>query len=61
MNLGMRLGIEPKALQRCFSTSSGGSWVNDTVNPVPGVCPDAVTSKDYQGGFKVCEIDSMGA
>ncbi|KAF5328684.1 hypothetical protein D9619_011695 [Psilocybe cf. subviscida] len=53
MNLGMRLGIEPGTLQRVFSTSSGGSWVNDTVNPVPGVCPDAVTSKGYEGGFKV--------
>ena len=53
MNLGMRLGVDPAVLQRCFSTSSGGSWVNDTVNPVPGVCPDAVTSKGYEGGFKV--------
>lgn len=53
MNLGMRLGVDPKVLQRCFSTSSGGSWVNDTVNPVPGVCPEAVTSKGYEGGFKV--------
>ncbi|KAF9479044.1 putative 3-hydroxyisobutyrate dehydrogenase [Pholiota conissans] len=53
MNLGMRLGVDPRVLQRCFSTSSGGSWVNDTVNPVPGVCPDAVTSKGYKGGFKV--------
>ncbi|KAF9050274.1 6-phosphogluconate dehydrogenase [Panaeolus papilionaceus] len=53
MNMGMRLGIDPKVLQQCFSTSSGGSWVNDTVNPVPGVCPDAVTSRGYEGGFKV--------
>ncbi|KAF8971173.1 6-phosphogluconate dehydrogenase [Flammula alnicola] len=53
MNLGMRLGLDPKVLQKCFSTSSGGSWVNDTVNPVPGVCPDAVTSRGYEGGFKV--------
>ncbi|TFK66543.1 hypothetical protein BDN72DRAFT_844225 [Pluteus cervinus] len=53
MNLGMRLGIDPKVLSDCFSTSSGGSWVNSTVNPVPGVCPNAVTSKGYEGGFKV--------
>lgn len=53
MNLGMRLGIDPKVLSDCFKTSSGGSWVNSTVNPVPGVCPDAVTSKGYEGGFKV--------
>lgn len=53
MNLGMRLGIDPKVLSDCFNTSSGGSWVNSTVNPVPGVCPEAVTSKGYEGGFKV--------
>ncbi|KAL0072665.1 hypothetical protein AAF712_000428 [Marasmius tenuissimus] len=53
MNLGMRLGIDPKVLSNCFKTSSGNSWVNSTVNPVPGVCPDAVTSKGYEGGFKI--------
>lgn len=53
MNLGMRLGLDPKVLSECFKTSSGGSWVNSTVNPVPGVCPNAVTSKGYEGGFKV--------
>jgi len=53
MNLGMRLGLDPKVLSDCFATSSGGSWVNSTVNPVPGVCPGAVTSRGYEGGFKV--------
>jgi len=53
MNMGMRLGLDPLVLSRCFQTSSGGSWVNENVNPVPGVCPGAVTSKGYEGGFKV--------
>ncbi|TFK44198.1 3-hydroxyisobutyrate dehydrogenase [Crucibulum laeve] len=53
MNLGMRLGVDSLALSRCFQTSSGANWVNETVNPVPGVCPDAVTSRGYDGGFKV--------
>ncbi|ESK97407.1 3-hydroxyisobutyrate dehydrogenase [Moniliophthora roreri MCA 2997] len=53
MNLGMRLGIDPKVLSNCFKTSSSSNWVNNTINPVPGVCPDAVTSKGYEGGFKV--------
>ncbi|KAG6917228.1 hypothetical protein DXG01_003342 [Tephrocybe rancida] len=53
MNLGMRLGLDPKVLSDCIATSSGASWVNSTANPVPGVCPDAVTSKGYKGGFKV--------
>uniref|UniRef100_A0A8H8CNZ4 3-hydroxyisobutyrate dehydrogenase n=1 Tax=Psilocybe cubensis TaxID=181762 RepID=A0A8H8CNZ4_PSICU len=53
MNLGMRMGVDPVVLQRCFKGSSGASWVNEAVNPVPGVCPDAVTSKGYEGGFKI--------
>ncbi|KAJ7783154.1 6-phosphogluconate dehydrogenase [Mycena metata] len=53
MNLGMKLGIEPKVLSDCFQSGSSANWVNSTVNPVPGVCPDAVTSKEYEGGFKV--------
>ncbi|KAJ7132774.1 3-hydroxyisobutyrate dehydrogenase [Mycena crocata] len=53
MNLGMRLGIDPEVLSDCFDKGSAANWVNSTVNPVPGVCPDAVTSKNYEGGFKV--------
>jgi 3-hydroxyisobutyrate dehydrogenase len=54
MNLGMKLGMDPKVLSNCFSKGSAASWVNSTVNPVPGVCENAVTSKNYEGGFKVC-------
>lgn len=53
MNIGMRLGLDPGVLRECFRSSSAGSWVNETVNPVPGTCPQAVTSKGYEGGFKV--------
>ncbi|KAJ7725847.1 NAD binding domain of 6-phosphogluconate dehydrogenase-domain-containing protein [Mycena maculata] len=71
MNLGMKLGIDPKVLSDCLDKGSAANWVNSTVNPgkcfsvfdlslaifytctVPGVCPDAVTSKSYEGGFKV--------
>lgn len=53
MNLGMRCGLDPKVLSNCFATSSGSSWQNSTLNPVPGVCPDAITSRNYEPGFKV--------
>ncbi|KAI0700200.1 NAD binding domain of 6-phosphogluconate dehydrogenase-domain-containing protein [Cytidiella melzeri] len=53
MNIGMRHGIEPKLLSDIFDKSTGGNWQNANMNPVPGVCPNAVTSKGYQGGFKV--------
>ncbi|KAJ7096348.1 6-phosphogluconate dehydrogenase [Mycena epipterygia] len=53
MNLGMKLGIDPKVLSDCLDKGTAANWVNSAVNPVPGVCPDAVTSKNYEGGFKV--------
>ncbi|KAJ7262200.1 NAD binding domain of 6-phosphogluconate dehydrogenase-domain-containing protein [Mycena haematopus] len=53
MNLGIKLGLDPKVLSDCLDQGSAANWVNSTVNPVPGVCPDAVTSKGYEGGFKV--------
>ncbi|KAF8528593.1 NAD-binding of NADP-dependent 3-hydroxyisobutyrate dehydrogenase-domain-containing protein, partial [Gautieria morchelliformis] len=41
MNVCMRCGLDAKVLLDCFATGSGS------------VCPDAVTSRDHQGGFKV--------
>ncbi|KAF5357307.1 hypothetical protein D9758_005891 [Tetrapyrgos nigripes] len=56
MNLGMRLGIDPHVLSACFRTSSGGSYINDNANPAPGVCPDSVASRGYQGGFTEVQL-----
>ncbi|KAF7315410.1 3-hydroxyisobutyrate dehydrogenase [Mycena indigotica] len=53
MSIGMKLGIEPKLLSDTFDKGTGANWVNKVMNPVPGVCPDAATSKGYIGGFKV--------
>ncbi|KAL0956714.1 hypothetical protein HGRIS_002836 [Hohenbuehelia grisea] len=53
MNLGMRLGLDAKVFSECLKTCTGSSWINSDMNPVPGVCPNAVTSKGYEGGFKV--------
>lgn len=36
-----------------FSTSTAQSTINDKWNPVPGICPEAPSSKGYKGGFKV--------
>ncbi|KAH8119346.1 NAD binding domain of 6-phosphogluconate dehydrogenase-domain-containing protein [Phellopilus nigrolimitatus] len=46
MNIGMRHGIDPKVLSEVFKKSSGGNWNNS-------VCPNAVTSRGYKGGFKI--------
>ncbi|KAJ7072353.1 NAD binding domain of 6-phosphogluconate dehydrogenase-domain-containing protein [Mycena amicta] len=53
MSLGMKLGIDAKVLSETFEKGTGANWVNAFMNPVPGVCADAATSKGYVGGFKV--------
>jgi len=53
MNIGIKSGMDPSLLSRIFAVSTAQSTINDKWNPVPGVCPSAPASKDYQGGFKV--------
>ena len=51
MNMGVRLGADPKTLAGIINTSSGRCWSSDTYNPVPGVMPGTPASNDYQPGF----------
>ncbi|XP_043199004.1 3-hydroxyisobutyrate dehydrogenase, mitochondrial-like isoform X1 [Amphibalanus amphitrite] len=51
MNLGARLGVDPKLLAGILSTSTGRCWAIDTYNPVPGVFDNVPSSNNYQGGF----------
>lgn len=53
MNTGMRSGMNPRLLASVFASSTAQSTVCDKWNPVPGICPDAPSSKGYEGGFKV--------
>ncbi|KAL6236813.1 hypothetical protein BDW75DRAFT_205785 [Aspergillus navahoensis] len=53
MNLGMRCGLDPKALQDLVSASTGRCWPMDVNNPVPGVVEGAPASRDYEGGFGI--------
>lgn len=53
MNIGIKSGMDPTVLSKIFAASTGQSTINDKWNPVPGVCPNAPSSKGYQGGFKV--------
>jgi 3-hydroxyisobutyrate dehydrogenase len=53
MNIGIRLGMDPKILQKVIAVSSGRNGVNEIINPVPGIHPNAPTSKNYRGGFKI--------
>jgi len=51
MNLGIRLGLEPKLLANILNTSTGRCWSSDTYNPVPGVMENVPSSNGYKGGF----------
>ncbi|XP_064615066.1 3-hydroxyisobutyrate dehydrogenase, mitochondrial-like [Liolophura sinensis] len=51
MNLGMRLGLDPKLLAGILNTSSGRCWSSEVYNPVPGVLPGVPSSNGYEGGF----------
>jgi 3-hydroxyisobutyrate dehydrogenase len=51
MNLGIKLGMDPKTLAGIFNTSSARCWASDTYNPVPGVIDSVPASRNYDGGF----------
>uniref|UniRef100_A0A9J8AFH1 3-hydroxyisobutyrate dehydrogenase n=1 Tax=Cyprinus carpio carpio TaxID=630221 RepID=A0A9J8AFH1_CYPCA len=51
MNLGIRLGLDPKLLAKILNMSSGRCWSSDKYNPVPGVMEGVPSANNYQGGF----------
>lgn len=53
MNLGQKLGMDPKLLASILNTSSGRCWSSDTYNPCPGVLENVPSSRGYTGGFGV--------
>ncbi|KAI1721181.1 NAD binding domain of 6-phosphogluconate dehydrogenase domain-containing protein [Ditylenchus destructor] len=52
MNLGVKMGLNPKTLASIINTSSGRCWSSDTYNPVPGVMENVPCCNDYEGGFR---------
>lgn len=52
MNFAVLHGADPFILQRAISVSSGRNFINDVMNPVPGIHPNAPPSKGYKGGLK---------
>ena len=53
LKLGIDNGLDPKVLSEIMKKSSGGNWVLEKYNPVPGVMEQAPASHNYQGGFMV--------
>jgi len=53
MNLGTKLGADPKLLAEVFNCSTARCWSSDSYNPVLGVMEGVPSSKNYEGGFGV--------
>ena len=51
--LGKKMGLDSKTLSGIMAKSSGGNWVVEKYNPVPGVMENLPASNGYQGGFMV--------
>lgn len=51
MALGMRYGIDKKALWECMTDGSADSWVQHYEQPVPGIVPEAPSSNGYRRAF----------
>lgn len=51
MNLGIKLGLEPKLLAGIMGSATGRCWSVDTYNPCPGVMENVPSSNGYKGGF----------
>ncbi len=53
LNMGIRNGLDPGVLSQIMKKSSGGNWVLEAYNPVPGIMNGVPSSNNYQGGFQV--------
>jgi 3-hydroxyisobutyrate dehydrogenase len=52
-DMGMRSGLDPRVLARVYAAGTAQNTICDKFCPVPGVAPEAPSSKGYKDGFKV--------
>lgn len=53
LNIGVKLGYDPKILTEVINASGGQCWITSNSNPVPGVQPNVPSSRNYEGGFRI--------
>jgi len=53
LNIGVKLGLDPKTLTNVINASGGQCWITSHSNPVPGVQPNVPSSRGYEGGFRI--------
>jgi len=52
-NFAIKSGMDPRILQDILKTTTGCNRNAQWANPVPGLSPDAPSSKNYAPGFKI--------
>ncbi|KAF7197757.1 putative 3-hydroxyisobutyrate dehydrogenase, mitochondrial [Pseudocercospora fuligena] len=53
LNIGVKLGYDPKTLTQVINASGGQNWIVSNSNPVPGVQENVPSSRNYEGGFRI--------
>ncbi|KAH7056920.1 3-hydroxyisobutyrate dehydrogenase-like protein [Macrophomina phaseolina] len=53
LNIGTKMGLDPKLLTDVINVSGGQCWVTSKSNPVPGVQENVPSSRGYEGGFRI--------
>jgi 3-hydroxyisobutyrate/3-hydroxypropionate dehydrogenase len=53
MNLGIRVGLDPKTLAGVINASTGRSYNSIDQNPVKGISPNSSANRDFEGGFDI--------
>jgi 3-hydroxyisobutyrate/3-hydroxypropionate dehydrogenase len=53
LNIGVKMGLDPKKLTDVINVSGGQCWVTSASNPVPGVQENVPSSRGYEGGFRI--------
>jgi len=53
LNIGVKMGLDPKKLTDVIQASGGQNWILEYANPCPGVKPGVSSSRKYEGGFRV--------
>jgi len=53
MSMGIKWGLDPKALAGMINISTGKCWPSEVNNPVPGVVEGSPAGRGYEGGFGV--------
>ena len=52
-NFAIKAGMDPRVLQNILKTSTGCNRNQERANPVPGLSPEAPSSRGYTPGFKI--------